>query len=305
MLIDTFNLHTLRVFESVYRTLNMTKAASELGMTQSGVSQHIKHLEESLGVVFFDRVKHKLLPTDKARELAQLCQMHLIGLNNGLMDLTGKKEELSGDIFVGLPLEFGNNLVLPHLAKFGRLHPLVNFHIKYGHAAEMNRELLSGKLDFAFVDEFKVDYQVTTKKIREETLLLTASRKYFLTLHKSELEIKNTPAFYQSLDFVDYVEGAPVLRQWFDFHLKKPVSLRIRASLMDVQGMGRIITEGLGAGILPLHVVERLQKQGQELVVFPGSGKSLINPISMAFLQERTLSRQASQCMAFLSERLS
>ena len=302
MLIGSFNLNMLRVFETVYRSLNMTKAATELGMTQSGVSQHIKHLEESLGVIFFDRIKHKLLPTDKAHELAKLCREHLYGLNSGLVEMSGKKEELGGDVYLGLPLEFGNNLILPHLAKFGRLHPQVNFHIKYGHAAEMNKELLSGKLDFAFLDEFKVDYQVATQKITEETLVLSASKKYFLSVFKSEQEIKNSPSFYQSLDYVDYVEGAPVLKQWFDFHLKKSLHLRIRASLMDVQGMGRIITAGLGAGILPLHVVERLQKQGQDLVIFPGSGKVLLNPISMAYLQERTFSRQADACMKFLAK---
>ena len=58
---------------------------------------------------------------------------------------------------------------------------------------------------------------------------------------------------YDKLDYVDYVKGAPVLKMWFEHHLGKPFIPNIRAALMDVQGMTRIITSGLGAGVLPLR----------------------------------------------------
>ena len=44
------NLNLLRIFESVYRLGSMTKASKELFMTQSGVSQNIKNLEELLEI---------------------------------------------------------------------------------------------------------------------------------------------------------------------------------------------------------------------------------------------------------------
>ena len=69
MLIDQINLNQLRVFESVYRTKSMTHAARELHLTQSGVSQHIKALEDVLELKLFDRIKQKLVPTPSAREL--------------------------------------------------------------------------------------------------------------------------------------------------------------------------------------------------------------------------------------------
>ena len=58
MLIDQLNLNQLRIFESVYRTQSMTQAAVELGLTQSGVSQHIRALEDVLGLSLFDRIKN-------------------------------------------------------------------------------------------------------------------------------------------------------------------------------------------------------------------------------------------------------
>ncbi len=66
MIIDHINLNYLRVFECVFRTGSMTTAAQELHLTQSGVSQHIRSLEDVLGIRLFDRIKKKLIPTTTA-----------------------------------------------------------------------------------------------------------------------------------------------------------------------------------------------------------------------------------------------
>jgi DNA-binding transcriptional LysR family regulator len=305
MFLDSINIHSLRVFEAVYRHSNMTKAAEELHMTQSGVSQHIKNLEDNLGVVLFERIKQRPIPTSVASELARACLRHLHGLNRDLLSLTGHEEEVRGPVHVGLPLEFGNNLVLPLLARIGRQYPLVSFVIKYGHASEMNGLLLQGKLDFAFIDNYQVDRPLVTKRVRDEILCLCCSQDYFNHAIKSASSVKNNEKFYATLDFVDYIEGAPVLNLWFEHHLKKSIDINVRASLMDVQGIGRIISEGLGAGILPLHVIERMQAQGKELYIFAGRGTPLLNTISVVYLDGRHQSRAATVVQDLLLAELS
>ncbi len=77
MLLDQINLNQLRIFERVYRTGSMTRAAEELNLTQSGISQHIKALEDILKVRLFDRVKQKLLPTAEGKFLYEACTAQL------------------------------------------------------------------------------------------------------------------------------------------------------------------------------------------------------------------------------------
>ena len=48
-------LHALRAFEAVGRLLSFRRAGEELLITQSAVSHHIRALEQSLGVVLFER----------------------------------------------------------------------------------------------------------------------------------------------------------------------------------------------------------------------------------------------------------
>lgn len=305
MFIDSININSLRVFERVYHTKSMTAAAKEMGLTQSGVSQHIKNLEQNLGQNLFDRLKHKLIPTREADSLAKSCHRHFLALERSIRQVTGQTETFRGEVRIGLPLEFGNNFILPLLTKIGRLHPEVSFHIKYGHASEMNGLLLSGDLDFAFVDSFSLDTQIELTSVWDETLALCISKEY-----KNHLFGKKTPphhiSTYDQLDYVDYVEGAPVLAMWFKHHLKKSFIPNVRANLMDVQGMSRIIREGLGAGVLPLHVVQRINSQyGEILDVFKGQTNALKNTISLGVVKQRTLSHTAKFCRNYCLENLS
>ena len=304
MLLDSLNINSLRVFERVFATRSMTKAAKELNLTQSGVSQHIKNLEKQLDQTLFDRLKHQLVPTREAEELAKTCHRHFRAIERSLRSITGQSEILRGEVRIGLPLEFGNNFVLPLVTQIGREHPEITFQVKYGHASEMNGLLLNGELDFAFVDSFSLDSQIHLTPVWDETLALCASVTY-----KDQLFGKKDPPHkietYDKLDFVDYVEGAPVLAMWFKHHLKRPFIPNVRANLMDVQGMGRIIREGLGAGILPLHVVKRVNKQyGNLLYVFSGQKKELLNTISLGVVKDRTLSSSARYCQKYCLEKL-
>ena len=63
-------LAAIRAFEAAARTLNFTKAAEELGMTQAAVSYQIKLLEERLGELLFLRRPRKLVLTEAGDRLA-------------------------------------------------------------------------------------------------------------------------------------------------------------------------------------------------------------------------------------------
>lgn len=56
-------LRQLRAFTGVYRTRSITRAARELGITQSAASLLIQQLEVQLGVRLFDRSTRSVQPT--------------------------------------------------------------------------------------------------------------------------------------------------------------------------------------------------------------------------------------------------
>jgi DNA-binding transcriptional LysR family regulator len=63
------DIHILQVFSSVYRNKSFSRASEELNLTQPTVSEHIKNLEDELGVTLFDRVGRQVIPTKEADHL--------------------------------------------------------------------------------------------------------------------------------------------------------------------------------------------------------------------------------------------
>jgi DNA-binding transcriptional LysR family regulator len=301
MLIDNINLNLLRLFEAVYRTGSMTRAADELHMTQSGVSQNIKSLEDVLGIKLFDRIKQRPLPTQEAHHLFEKFSPFLREIEQTLNQISHKDRVLRGVVKLGLPIEFGNNVILPLLASWGRMHPEVSYLIRYDIAPRMNQDLLKGELDFAIVDDFAFDPQINVTPVSHEVLTLCSSVDYLKGKNLDKMDKK----FFETLDYIDYSAEAPIVEMWFRHHYRfSNFRPRIKAHLMDVQGMARMIREGMGLGILPLHVLKKERELKMQLHLFEGRGEPLLNHMSLAYLKNKTQSLLVQETLKHLTEGL-
>lgn len=83
-------LRQLQAFTGVYRTRSITRAARELGITQSAASLLIQQLEAQLGVKLFDRSTRSVQPTLAADEAVHAAERMLgdaLGLSRRMRDL--------------------------------------------------------------------------------------------------------------------------------------------------------------------------------------------------------------------------
>lgn len=85
------SLNTLRAFEAAARHQSFKTAASELGVTPGAVSQQVKKLETSLGVVLFRRLPQGLLLTPEG-------ETYWPGIAKVFDDLTEATEAIAPDI---------------------------------------------------------------------------------------------------------------------------------------------------------------------------------------------------------------
>lgn len=302
VLVDQVTLNQLRIFQCVYRTRSMTKAATEMHLTQSGISQHIKILEEALNVQLFDRIRQKIVPTTAGRLLYEVATEKLDMLEIALQQISSQEIGLKGDVVIGMPAEFGMNVIVPLLAKFMKHNPLVTTKVKIDLADEMNQMILNGEIDFAFVDDFKMDARVDIAKVYDEHLELCFSPLYLkLDLTHGQFDRK----FFEALDYVAYKEDLPIIQRWFSHHYgMRKMTLNTKAVVSDVIGVARFIVEGIGIGVLPRHNIRKLQARGELIQVFPTKGKPLLNAISFASLNGRSQSAASAQCKTWLVEQL-
>lgn len=80
------DLNLLRLFDTVYRTRNISRAAEQLGLSQPATSQALTRLRIALGDHLFERVPGGVRPTERAERLATSVQAGLALLEAGLSD---------------------------------------------------------------------------------------------------------------------------------------------------------------------------------------------------------------------------
>ncbi|QPC89832.1 LysR substrate-binding domain-containing protein [Mesorhizobium sp. INR15] len=113
-------LGAIRVFEATARLGSFTKAAEELGMTQSAASYQIKVLEERAGTPLFIRKTRQIALTEAGEQLAP----HATGAFSALADAwVATKGGASGVLSVTTIQTFASNWLAVRLGAFQLMHP--------------------------------------------------------------------------------------------------------------------------------------------------------------------------------------
>ena len=113
-------LDALTVFEACVRTLNFTRAAEELNLTQAAVSLRIRTLEQRLGVPLFHRARPELRLTAAGEVLAPGVAEGLEVIAQALRAASAKGVQR---LRVTAAPTFARRFLLPRLRAFEAAHP--------------------------------------------------------------------------------------------------------------------------------------------------------------------------------------
>ena len=145
--------YRIETFLAVCRTLNYTRAAEELALTQPAVSQHISALERAYGVKLFAYHNKKLALTpagEALRTCAEGMRHEAALLRRDLDAMREGRESLS----VGATLTAGEYLLAAPLAAWLKEHPSVDARIVSDDTANLLVRIDDGSLDFALIEGF-------------------------------------------------------------------------------------------------------------------------------------------------------
>jgi LysR family transcriptional regulator, nitrogen assimilation regulatory protein len=106
-------LRELSMFVAVYEERSFTAAAAREFATQSGVSQHVKQIEETLGVQLFDRQNKTVEPTAAGDVFYRHCMEVLAASAKALLALDSFEAGLSGEVRFGLTPTLATHQLAP------------------------------------------------------------------------------------------------------------------------------------------------------------------------------------------------
>jgi len=140
-------LRHIEVFQAVYSSGSVTRAAEILNVSQPSVSKVLAHAEQQLGYALFDRVRGKLVATPEADQLYS----YVLTVNDSVDRLRHVAENLrsaeSGKIRIAATPAFGIDLLPRAIASYREIHSNTIFAVETLHHDEMTNALLESRLD--------------------------------------------------------------------------------------------------------------------------------------------------------------
>ena len=114
-------LRNLVTFIHVAELGSFTKAAEQLGYSQSTISFQIKQLEKELGCLLFERINHTVTLTERGRELVSYA--HQIRALTDEFKENLAHEELTGHIHIVTPDSVCDDMINSHYIDFHSKYP--------------------------------------------------------------------------------------------------------------------------------------------------------------------------------------
>jgi len=142
-------LRHLRYFDAIAETLNFTRAAERLHVTQSTLSHQIRQLEDELGTPLFDRGGKQVRMTEAGEILRSHMTPALEQIDLGLQALRAPAEAVTGSIRLGTTSSFNTRMVPQCVATLLNHYPSVQVNVEEIAAGKILQRLRSGHLDIA------------------------------------------------------------------------------------------------------------------------------------------------------------
>lgn len=168
----------LRIFAEVYRFENITRAAEELHLTQPAVTRAIRELEDYYGTRLFERMYHRIFPTESGRRLyPQVLQL----LDSFERIETGLRNwDSLGYIRVGATVTLGDT-VLPGLTRrFLEENPGVELKVTVANGDSLATALCENRLDLALMEDAPASPDLHTEEIGNDYLCAVMVPAYSL-----------------------------------------------------------------------------------------------------------------------------
>ncbi len=148
------SLKDIRLFVAVYEERSFTAAAEREHATQSGVSQHVRKLEDRFGARLFTRDRGTVSPTPAGESYYRRCVELLRAYQAAESSVRSYAGGLTGEIAVGLMPTMTRCALTPALSRFGEAHPNVRLRVIEAYSAVLTGQVRAGALDFAVVPGF-------------------------------------------------------------------------------------------------------------------------------------------------------
>lgn len=243
-------MNRYEVFMKVIEKGSFTKAAEDLGFTQSAVSQMIRTLEEELSTTLISRSRKgiKLTP-DGEQYLPYISQLH-----HSYRELREKNKEMQGlekgIIRIGTFSSVSCHWLPSLIKQFKEKYPSVHFVLQQGDYTSIVQYINEGSVDFGFVNP-EAAKGLETVALQEDQMLAVLPVE-----HPLANAPKVTLADLSEEEFILLEEGE--LSEPLEIFREHKIEPNIQYRVHDDYTIMSMVEHGLGISILPQLILNKI-----------------------------------------------
>ncbi|MGC2477519.1 MAG: LysR family transcriptional regulator [Candidatus Sulfotelmatobacter sp.] len=279
-------LSQLEVFLAVARERRFSRAADKLFRTQSAVSQTIRKLEDELGEALFDRSSREGVLTDAGKVLYEYAEK-LINLRGEAAESLSELHELQKGKLVIAANEFTVLYLLPVLAEFRRVHPMIKITVERALGSHIPDEVLSYAAEFGVLSYEPQEANLHSVVVFLDELVFVVPPKHPLAPAR-QVSIRQLGAE----SFVAHIVNSPYREKVIQLFKSHKTPLHMDLELPTLQAIKQFVAMGNGVALIPEISVETELARG-ELVRIPVRELQLKRKLRLIYRKGANLSHAA------------
>ncbi|MDO6563567.1 LysR family transcriptional regulator [Amphritea sp. 1_MG-2023] len=237
----------LRTFMSLVKTKHFTRTAESLNMTQPGVSQHIKKLEERLGKSLLHRHGKTFELTPAGERLYQFGLQQAEAEAELISAMVGD-DQYAGECKIACSGSMAMQLY-PRLLGLQQQYPRLSCSVEAAPNGVILERIRSNQSDMGIMTQLIVEQKLTQQKLGEDALCLVVP-----------VGCDTSWEGLMQLGFIDHPDGhhyaTQVLEANFSDHYHRRQKIPVSSYINQLSQILLPVSQGLGFTVLPKSSVE-------------------------------------------------
>jgi DNA-binding transcriptional LysR family regulator len=279
-------LSQLEVFLAVAREKRFSRAAEKLFRTQSAVSQTIHKLEGELGESLFDRSSREGILTDAGQVLYEYAEK-LLNLRSEAAESLAELREVQKGKLVIAANEFTALYLLPVLAEFRRLHPMIKITVPRALGSHIPDDVLRYSAELGVLSYEPQEASLHSVVVYLDELVFVVPPNHPLA-SAQQVSIRQLGAE----SFVAHTVPSPYREKVLQLFKTHKTPLHMDLELPTLQAIKQFVAMGNGVALIPEISVET-ELAREELVAIPVRELQLKRKLRLIYRKDANLSHAA------------
>jgi DNA-binding transcriptional LysR family regulator len=285
----------LQTFRRLARLGNFTRAAEELYLTQSAVTQQMRALQDHFDTPLFDLVGRRPVLTDAGAFLAERSAEILDAADSLEREMRDFAAARVGTLAVGASVTVGTYALPQQLAAFARSAPGIDVRLSVANTTDTCAALKARRIAVAFVEGFIDDAELAFSPYANDRMRLIVPAHG----HRFSKRRSIALADLRGERFVVREAGSGTRMLAADVLARAGIDVDVALEMPSNEGVARAVEAGLGIAILSQLTVERDVAAGAVRAVAIRDA-DLTRRFSIVSVRARTLSPLAMKFVAFV-----